>query len=63
MENIKSIEISKSDGEIETHVLKENDIGEFTSMLKSTYDEMIASQKAAIVSKKKTNSVEEVPAE
>jgi len=38
------IEVSNLDGIKETYVVIENADGSFTSMLKSTYDEMIAAQ-------------------
>jgi hypothetical protein len=38
------IEIEKIDGTSETHAIIDRGNGEFTSMLKSTYDEMIAAQ-------------------
>jgi hypothetical protein len=44
MENIQIVEIENSFGETQTHVIIDRGNGEFTSMLKSTYDEMIAEQ-------------------
>ena len=40
---IKTIQIETPDG-IQTHAIIDRGNGEFTSMLKSTYDEMIANQ-------------------
>jgi hypothetical protein len=45
MENVTFIEI-QSLGVTETHAIIDRGNGEFTSMLKSTYDEMIANQVA-----------------
>jgi hypothetical protein len=45
MNNVKFIEIEDSaNGELNTHAIIDRGNGEFTSMLKSTYDEMIAQQ-------------------
>lgn len=44
MENISFIEIENRDGSKTTHAIIDKGNGEFTSMLKSTYDEMIAQQ-------------------
>jgi hypothetical protein len=44
MENVTFIEV-ESMGITETHAIIDRGNGEFTSMLKSTYDEMIAAQK------------------
>ncbi len=63
MDNVTFIELPNLDGSTTEHAIIDRGNGEFTSMLKSTYDEMIASQKAAIVSKKKANPIEEIPAE
>ena len=41
MENVKFIEIETIEGIVE-HAIIDRGNGEFTSMLKSTYDEMIA---------------------
>ena len=41
---VKTIELAGLNGEIETHIIIEHADGSFTSMLKSTYDEMIAAQ-------------------
>ncbi len=41
MENIKEIEIETLNG-IETHIYLEREDGSFTSMLKSTWDELEA---------------------
>ena len=43
MDNVTFIEV-KSMGITETHAIIDRGNGEFTSMLKSTYDEMIANQ-------------------
>ena len=43
MENVTFIEV-ESFGELVTHAIIDRGNGEFTSMLKSTYDEMIANQ-------------------
>ena len=43
MENVTFIEIQTMNG-TETHAIIDRGNGEFTSMLKSTYDEMIAAQ-------------------
>ena len=44
MENIKIIESESISGEIKTYVIIDRGNEEYTSMLKSTYDEMIAQQ-------------------
>jgi len=41
MDNVTFIEIEGTNG-IQTHAIIDRGNGEFTSMLKSTYDEMIA---------------------
>jgi hypothetical protein len=47
MNNVKFIEIEDSaSGELNTHAIIDRGNGEFTSMLKSTYDEMIAQQES-----------------
>ena len=43
MENVTFIEVETIGG-TETHAIIDRGNGEFTSMLKSTYDEMIAAQ-------------------
>jgi hypothetical protein len=43
MENVTFIEV-ESMGIAQTHAIIDRGNGEFTSMLKSTYDEMIAAQ-------------------
>jgi hypothetical protein len=43
MENVTFIEVETMAG-VETHAIIDRGNGEFTSMLKSTYDEMIAAQ-------------------
>ncbi len=45
MENVSFIEIETPNGK-QTHAIIDRGNGEFTSMLKSTYDEMIAKQNA-----------------
>ena len=47
MENIKIVEIENSFGEIVEHIIIDRGNGEFTSMPKSVYDEMIANQNQA----------------
>lgn len=44
MENIKIIKIENSAGDEIEHVIIDRGNGEFTSMPKATYDEMIAKQ-------------------
>ena len=44
MTNIKIIEVESISGEMVEHAIIDRGNGEFTSMLKSTYDEMIAQQ-------------------
>lgn len=44
MENITEFEITTSYGEVIKHILIDRGNGEFTSMPKSVYDEMIANQ-------------------
>jgi hypothetical protein len=46
MNNVTFIEIETMSGK-ETHAIIDRGNGEFTSMLKSTYDEMIAKQSEA----------------
>lgn len=46
MDNVTFIEVETLDG-VETHAIIDRGNGEFTSMLKSTYDEMIAAQNEA----------------
>ena len=47
MDNVSFIEIlSPVDGAITTYAIIDRGNGEFTSMLKSTYDEMIANEAA-----------------
>ena len=43
MDNVIFVEV-ESLGGVETHAIIDRGNGEFTSMLKSTYDEMIAQQ-------------------
>jgi len=48
MNNVTFIEIEDSaSGEVKTHAIIDRGNGEYTSMLKSTYDEMIAQQELA----------------
>jgi len=46
MDNVTFIEVETPHGS-ETHAIIDKGNGEFTSMLKSTYDEMIAKQNEA----------------
>lgn len=46
MDNVSFIEITNGFGETTTHAIIDRGNGEFTSMLKSTYDEMIAQSEA-----------------
>jgi hypothetical protein len=46
MDNVTFIEVETFTG-IETHAIIDHGNGQFTSMLKSTYDEMIAKQDEA----------------
>ena len=46
MDNVTFIEVETPQG-TETHAIIDRGNGEFTSMLKSTYDEMIAKQDEA----------------
>ena len=46
MDNVSFIEIDTLEGKV-THAIIDRGNGEFTSMLKSTYDEMIAKQDEA----------------
>jgi hypothetical protein len=47
MKNVTFIELSNGLGETVTHAIIDHGNGEYTSMLKSTYDEMIAKQDEA----------------
>ena len=47
MENIKELVFEMPNGETQTHVIIDRGNGEYTSMLKSTYDEMIAQSEAS----------------
>ena len=42
MDNVSFVQVENRDGSISEHAMINNGNGEFTSMLKSTYDEMIA---------------------
>jgi hypothetical protein len=44
MENVTFIEVQTPQGETQTHAIIDRGNGEFTSMLKSTYDEQQAQQ-------------------
>ena len=44
MENVSFVEMPNSEGGTTTHAVIDRGNGEYTSMLKSTYDEMIAQQ-------------------
>ena len=46
MDNVSFIEIETLEGKV-THAIIDRGNGEYTSMLKSTYDEMIAKQDEA----------------
>ena len=47
MENVSFVEITDPmSGDVTTHAIIDRGNGEFTSMLKSTYDEMIAAREA-----------------
>ena len=48
MENVNFIEIETKEG-VETHAIIDRGNGEFTSMLKSTYEAMQAEQSTPIV--------------
>jgi len=47
MDNVIFVEV-ESLGGVETHAIIDRGNGEYTSMLKSTYDEMIAAQSTPI---------------
>lgn len=46
MDNVTFIELPNLDGSTTEHAIIDRGNGEFTSMLKSTYDEMIARNEA-----------------
>jgi hypothetical protein len=46
MENVTFIEIETMSGETETHAIIDRGNGEFTSMLKSTYEEQLKANEA-----------------
>ena len=46
MDNVTFIEIESLHG-VQTHAIIDHEDGSFTSMLKSTYDEMIAQREAS----------------
>ena len=46
MDNVTFIELQATGGEVVEHAIIDRGNGEFTSMLKSTYDEMIAQSEA-----------------
>ncbi len=48
MDNVRFIDV-ETFGEVETHAIIDRGNGEFTSMLKSTYDAMQAEQSTPIV--------------
>jgi len=50
MENIKIIESESITGEMKTYVIIDRGNGEFTSMLKSTYEAMQAEQSTPMIS-------------
>jgi hypothetical protein len=47
MDNVSFIDYTSSDGTVNTYAIIDRGNGEFTSMLKSTYDEMIARNEAS----------------
>jgi hypothetical protein len=47
MENVSFISVENPDGSLTEHAIIDRGNGEFTSMLKSTYDEMIARNEAS----------------
>ena len=47
MDNVTFVDIANRDGVAETYAIIDRGNGEFTSMLKSTYDEMIAQSEAS----------------
>jgi hypothetical protein len=47
MDNVSFLELQNNDGSKEIHAIIDRGNGEFTSMLKSTYDEMIAQNEAS----------------
>ena len=49
MDNVKFIEVDTWNGQAETYAIIDRGNGEFTSMLKSTYDEQQAEQSTPIV--------------
>lgn len=48
MDNVKFIEVADGFGNKTQHAIIDRGNGEFTSMLKSTYDEMIANEAASL---------------
>lgn len=55
MENVMFVEI-QTFSEIQTHAIIDNNDGSFTSMPKSTYDEMVAAQENAPIFNIATNT-------
>ena len=55
MDNVEFIEITGLDGVSETHAIIDRGNGEYTSMLKSTYDEMITNEAAPLYSRTATS--------
>jgi len=49
MDNVKFIEVTESDGTTTEHAIIDRGNGEFTSMLKSTYEAQQAEQSTPIV--------------
>ena len=47
MDNVTFIELASTGGEVVEHAIIDHGNGEFTSMLKSTYNEMIARNEAS----------------
>ena len=50
MDNVTFIELQGFDGEMVEYAIIDRGNGEYTSMLKSTYDEMIANQENGTIS-------------
>ena len=48
MDNVTFVEVPGVDGELVTHAIIDRGNGEYTSMLKSTYDEMMAQNAAKL---------------
>ena len=50
MDNVKFVDIDNGDGTTITYAIIDKGDGNFTSMLKTTYDEMIANQASGTIS-------------